>query len=149
MAGISPKLPLTKNKQDGFSTNKSIEEVVFQNLKMILLTSPGERVGYSDFGVGLKNFLFEPLTHSLISSISSKINQQIKKYLPGLSGVNIYIDSALTNPDLAQNSDNVLLLSIGYVISSTGQKKELSLSLTESETVVDSSTPVRLNGSAY
>jgi hypothetical protein len=36
-----------------------LTSVVDQNIKMTLLTSPGERVFDSNFGVGLKRYLFE------------------------------------------------------------------------------------------
>mgnify|MGYP000439218146 FL=1 len=59
MAGLSPKLPLTKDPQDGYALNKEYVELVQQNLKMILLTAPGERIMEPEFGVGLRNYLFQ------------------------------------------------------------------------------------------
>ena len=56
--GLSPKLPLTKDPQDGYALNKEYVELVQQNLKMILLTAPGERIMEPEFGVGLRNYLF-------------------------------------------------------------------------------------------
>ena len=58
MPGIAPKLPLQLDEVDGYRLTKTIKETVQQNLKMIVLTSPGERIMNPDFGVGLRNYLF-------------------------------------------------------------------------------------------
>tara|TARA_Y100001938_G_scaffold133548_1_gene193043 strand:+ start:2457 stop:2876 length:420 start_codon:yes stop_codon:yes gene_type:complete len=83
MAGLSPKLPLQRDQVDGFySLNKTHVELVKQNFKMLLLTSPGERIMDPNFGVGLRTFLFEQDAQILQDQIVSKINEQVKIYLP-------------------------------------------------------------------
>ena len=58
--GYSPKLPLQYDSIDGYyKLNKTLHEVMKQNIKMVVLTSPGERMMQPDFGVGLRNYLFE------------------------------------------------------------------------------------------
>ena len=43
--GFSPKIPLQYDPSDGYyKMNKSFAEVVKQNIKMIVLTAPGERI---------------------------------------------------------------------------------------------------------
>ena len=59
MKGYSPKLPLSLDPQDGFRLTRTLKEVTSQNLKMLVLTSPGERIMEPAFGVGMYNFLFE------------------------------------------------------------------------------------------
>ena len=59
MSNYSPKLPLTLNPINGFENNQTVPSVVLQNLKMIILTSPGERIMDPNFGVGIKQYLFE------------------------------------------------------------------------------------------
>ena len=45
--GYSPKLPLTLDEEDGaYGLTKNLRQLTRQNLKMILLTSPGERIIY-------------------------------------------------------------------------------------------------------
>jgi len=83
MAGISPKLPLSVTPEDGtYGLTKSVTEAITQDLKMILLTNPGERIMDSSFGVGLKRFLFEQKATTTYDAISSKILQQVGRYLP-------------------------------------------------------------------
>jgi len=57
--GLSVKLPLYLDPDDGIGLNKTYRESVKQNFLNLLLTIPGERVMIPRFGVGLKRFLFE------------------------------------------------------------------------------------------
>ena len=80
--GLSPKLPLSKNPVDGYSLNKTYKEMIIQNLKMLVLTAPGERIMEPSFGVGLRNYLFLNDDPKIRADISSKIDEQVKKYMP-------------------------------------------------------------------
>ena len=82
MSGISPKLPLYIDPVDGIGLNKTLKQMTRQNLKMIILTSPGERIMHPKFGVGLKRYLFMNNTSRTLSDISRKIEQQVRTYLP-------------------------------------------------------------------
>tara|TARA_A100001515_G_scaffold111267_2_gene92320 strand:- start:500 stop:892 length:393 start_codon:yes stop_codon:yes gene_type:complete len=99
MAGLAPKLPLRRDDLDGYSLIKGFPDLVSQNFKMLMLTSPGERLMDPLFGVGLKRYIFEqnhPVTHSLIES---EISSQVSKYMPYLELRNIEFfaeDSLLT-----------------------------------------------------
>ena len=82
MAGLAPAIPLRRDETDGYRLVKSFEELAHQNLKMLVLTVPGERMMDPNFGVGLKKYLFEqnsPLTHG---AIETKIRSQTSSYLP-------------------------------------------------------------------
>jgi phage baseplate assembly protein W len=85
VSGISPKLPLYTDPVDGIALNKTLKQMTRQNLKMIILTSPGERIMHPKFGVGLRRYLFMNNTQSTLSDISRKIEQQVRTYLPSVS----------------------------------------------------------------
>ncbi len=71
--GYSVKLPLQISPSDGpYTLNKNLASVVKQNVKMVIFTSPGERIMDSNFGVGIRNYLFEPLTESTNSNCKPK-----------------------------------------------------------------------------
>ena len=89
MEGYSPKLPLTIDPRDGFLLTKNLQEVVAQNLKMLILTSPGERVMVPTFGVGLYNYLFELNTQITRIEINERIVSQVKRYMPFVEIVQI------------------------------------------------------------
>ncbi|HAI38125.1 MAG TPA: hypothetical protein DCM40_08390 [Maribacter sp.] len=109
MAGISPKLPLQLDKRDGIALNKTLKETVKQNLKMLVLTSPGERLMLPEYGVGIRNFLFEQNVSSVRSDIASKIREQVKTYMPFITLEDI------TFAEMPENS-YVLNLAIKYSV---------------------------------
>ena len=63
-----------------FKGTKTIREQVKSNLINLLLTEKGERVNEPNFGVGLKQILFEQ--HLNPSELEEKINFQINFYIP-------------------------------------------------------------------
>tara|TARA_R110002049_G_scaffold140645_2_gene301790 strand:+ start:972 stop:1403 length:432 start_codon:yes stop_codon:yes gene_type:complete len=72
-----------------FKGTQTLKEQVKNNLINLLLTEPGERVNEPNFGVGLKNLLFEQ--NPDIETLKEKINTQITFYIPtiSLSDVNV------------------------------------------------------------
>ena len=84
MASYSVRLPLTLDDTDGFGMIKTIKEMVRQNLKMLILTNPGERVMEPDFGVGMKQFLFQNYSENVYSKIDQKIREQVSIYIPAV-----------------------------------------------------------------
>lgn len=81
--GLGVKLPLFVDSIDGaFALSKDMEELAQQNLKTIILTSPGERIMIPDFGVGVRNYIFEQNTPGTQGAIRVAIQQQVAKYAP-------------------------------------------------------------------
>ena len=68
MSSIGVKLPLQRSTINGFGMNKEILSVVQQNLKMLILTIPGERTMIPNYGVGLKTFLANDDTPPILFS---------------------------------------------------------------------------------
>ena len=82
MAGISVKLPLSRDPESGYKLNKTLKQVARQNLKMLVLTAPGERIMIPEFGVGLRNYLFENITTEVFYDIRQEIIAQVQTYFP-------------------------------------------------------------------
>ena len=117
MAGFSPKLPLMRDSRDGFRLTRNLNEVVQQNLKMLILTSPGERVMEPTFGVGIYNFLFELEVEVTRTRIRERIDKQVDKYMPFVEIVGMDF-SPSEGPDSGMN---FLGLTIQYRIPSLGE----------------------------
>ena len=111
--GLAPKLPITRDYEDGFSLIKNHVDMVKQNVKMILLTAPGERIMEPDFGVGLMSYLFENNNFQTQNIIDSKIREQIASYMPYIEIMEINFDNTDTNPEI---SENYLSLRMKYYI---------------------------------
>jgi phage baseplate assembly protein W len=102
-------LPLTFSSTDGFTMIKTIKRLIRQNLKMLILTIPGERVMNPDYGVGLKTFLFSGFNASTYSEIDDKIRQQVRSYMPMIT-----IDDIVFTTD--QQELAILGISLHYSI---------------------------------
>ena len=88
--GISPKLPLSIDGDDGaYGLNKTYKETVKQNLKHLILTSPGEHMMDPELGVGLRRYLFEPNLEMIHDKIEERIKSQVSTYLPFIQIVSI------------------------------------------------------------
>ncbi len=133
MPGLSPKLPLHIDQIDGYALNKDFKEVARQNLKMVVLTNPGERIMIPDFGVGIKTYLFENATQATFNTIRQKINDQVRRYLPYISIDEIRFlsernDFIKTSID-PSSSANYVQIQIKYKIPSVFISDELVLEI--------------------
>jgi len=84
MSSISIKLPITPDSGNGYTMIKTIKKMVNQNLKMLILTIPGERVMDPNFGVGVQKYLFSNRGEGIEAQIAQKIREQVKIYLPNV-----------------------------------------------------------------
>jgi len=107
--GLSPKLPLSLDSADGYALIKTHKAMVKQNLKMLLLTSPGERIMEPRFGVGLRTYLFEQNTSLTHSAIETKINEQLNLYMPYVEIVELSFNDASEESNISENYLNVKL----------------------------------------
>jgi len=131
--GLSVKLPLNEDPDDGIALNKTYAQVARQNLINILLTIKGERVMIPDFGVGMKKFLFENDTPSLRSKIHANVISQVKKYLPYIQIRNIDFQSILENPLMDRNSLSVI---ITYEVTPLGTVDEIRINQNNEDIVL-------------
>ena len=120
--GFSAKLPLTYNTDDGpYSLLKTIKEMGQQNLKMLVLTNPGERIMDINFGVGISRFLFDQEDSFTSGELEQRIVDQVNIYLPYITITDINI-----SPRLDVNAANV---SITYFIDGFTTNEKLFLNL--------------------
>lgn len=123
--GISPRVPMHRDDRNGFGMNEDHVSMVLQNLKMIVLTSPGERSMNPDFGVGINRFLFEQDHPETYATLKAKIVNQVKDYLPYVDIRDIEIRSNATGyPNIRSNRTNIL---IKFVIVPLGVESNLEL----------------------
>ena len=126
--GFSPKLPLSTNEEDGkYVLNKTLQAVVAQNLKNLILTIPGERIMDPDFGVGLKTFLFRENTEHVYGEIRAKLDSQVEKYMPFVEIEDVEFISSLDDP--SNVSPNALFINIKYHVIPLGLNDNLELNV--------------------
>ncbi len=106
---IGVAFPLDENNM--FSGTETIQEQTKSNLINLLLTYPGERVNLPDYGIGLKNLLFEQQID--LENLKENIKQQALIHIPtidikdletGLSEDEHTIFISITYTNLMDNS---------------------------------------------
>lgn len=118
--GIKTPLELgSSNNETLFKMHYDIVDQLNDNLKNLILTQKGERLGFPDFGTNLQTIYSNTLlTEDEISNILvSEISSTVSKYLPSLRLDNFYseklsLSEKFNNPNLiatnfynANNSD--------------------------------------------
>lgn len=119
MKTLSPKFPLSLTSEGGYASNKTIKEVVKQNFKNLVLTSPGERIMIPQFGVGIRNYLFEQAEQNILERIEQNLNEQIDEFMPFIEIQGL--DSIF--------EENQLIINIQYFITPIGETDILSVRL--------------------
>lgn len=128
MSGYGASLPLKMDASDGpFTLLQDLKAIIFQNLKMIVLTSPGERIMDPNFGVGLKNYLFEPDTRRTHNTIKSKIINQVGEYMPFLEIEEVTFQSQATGHSFVQS--NALQIEVKFFIVPLSVSESLEISI--------------------
>lgn len=122
MSSIAPKLPFIVSRTSTPMNTKTIEENTQQNLKNLILTSPGERVMDLDFGVGLRNYLFDNNTAVVRAQLESRIYEQVDKYMPFVNIIDLQVVENSNHP-------NSLEIKLRYNIQNIASEEILSVSL--------------------
>ena len=84
--------PLGYSNTGIFTQTKTTIEQAMYNLKNLLLTAKGERLGHPEFGCELRDLLFEPINENINDRVEEKIKESVNTWLPYLS-----IDQVVTN----------------------------------------------------
>lgn len=122
MSSFSVALPLRRSSVDGFVMNKKFTTLVRQNFKMLILTTPGERIMDPEFGVGLKTYLFQNFHEGTLAEIDANIRSQAAKYLPVVSIIGISFDQSLIDR-------NQLGIAIKFAIPNIGATDLLQITI--------------------
>jgi phage baseplate assembly protein W len=110
---LSVSLPVDKNStnasSDGYQMIRGYRNLVKQNFKNLMLTSPGEKVMDPLFGVGVRKYLFELRQLGMEFKLEGRIYSQARKYLS-------YITIRQVN-FINSSNDNKLGVHISYFIN--------------------------------
>tara|TARA_R110001583_G_scaffold122784_3_gene274065 strand:+ start:583 stop:990 length:408 start_codon:yes stop_codon:yes gene_type:complete len=127
--GLSVALPLRIDARDGaYGLNKNMLQVAEQNLKMVILTSPGERIMFPEFGVGVRSYLFEQNSSGVTEAISQRIRQQVAKYLPYIKLLNLNVFSPEVQFAQPGTTDKTtIIIKIRYSVPSASVVADLTI----------------------
>ena len=99
-----------------FKGTQTVKEQIKSNLINLLLTEQGERINEPDFGVGLKNILFEQNINK--EELEEKINFQINFFIPEISLISVSVGSI--------DDENKVYLTIAYRFKTEGSTDALT-----------------------
>ena len=88
-------IPLPMNHIDGsgfFPGTSTTLSQTSSNIRNLLLTNKGERLGQPEFGCGLLQILFEPMSDSLLEDVKSTIEEAIAQWLPHVLVSNLNVE---------------------------------------------------------
>jgi phage baseplate assembly protein W len=90
-----------------------IEQMIIQ----VLFTTPGERVNLPQFGCGLRQLVFSPLSSALAVNTEITVRQALGQWLGGL--IEVGDVTAQTSDDADGSPEAGLLITISYTLLDT------------------------------
>jgi phage baseplate assembly protein W len=115
---VGVSLPFNGNAV--FNSTFTTKDAIRNNLINFLLTNPQERVFNSDYGAGLRKYVFQQITRGTFDEIQNYIEDVLTKYFPNLA-------AQIT---VASSSDyNTIYITIDYIIQNTGINDSVQLNL--------------------
>jgi hypothetical protein len=118
---IGLSLPLNSSKTTFFALNYTTKDQATTNLKMLLLTIPGERVMLPTYGTNIRKILFESDDSDIVNNIGVEIEEKMKIWVPYIT---------LHNVELSKDSDKHLLyIKIFYSLNTDNVISNLTVEL--------------------
>ena len=106
------------DEKNMFSGTETVKEQLKANLLNLLLTYPGERINLPNYGIGMKNLLFEQNID--LESLKEKIQNQISLYIPSIK-----LQGILTNP--SEDKHTIFIsLTYRYLLDNSQQSIQLN-----------------------
>ena len=98
---IGLELPLTHTRDGFFKRTKTALEQAKSNIKSLLLTNKGERLGNPTFGTNLLSLVFSQENNDLESRVEEEIRASMSEFLPFINIVSIETNFSDTNKNVA------------------------------------------------
>jgi phage baseplate assembly protein W len=97
-------------------------------VRQLLLTSPGERVDLPQFGCGLRQLLFAPLSDALGATVKLRILQAFNQWLSGIVQVNEV--TVATSQDAGTLEPGTIQVTLAYTLLETQTAAQATVILT-------------------
>jgi hypothetical protein len=96
----------------------SEDDDIRESLRLLLSTSPGERLMHPTFGCGLRQMVFENVDESVVTEIRDKVQRAILFFEPRITveGIDVAVEDPLSG---------VLLIQLRYSVRSTNSRSNL------------------------
>jgi phage baseplate assembly protein W len=91
------------------------ETNIREAIRIVLMTTPGERIRRSAFGAGLEQFLYEPNTTTTRRSIEDRITRAITAWEPRVSLEAVDVDEDPIDPAAATATVTFRIVATGVI----------------------------------
>lgn len=115
--GRGLKFPLALNEDNEF-TLVSDDEDIQEAIRIILMTSPGERMMRPEFGCGIQNYSFSVINTQNLLQIENEVKRSLVLYEPRvvIEGVDAQVQDS---------SDGLIYISIDYVLKASNGRHNM------------------------
>ena len=104
----------------GRSAESDADAHVYDLIYQVLFTSPGERVMRPDFGAGLRDLVFEPMSVATLALAQDRVERALTQWEPRIDLKAVDVTIAGNQPQLGQ-----LLINISYLVRATNSAYNL------------------------
>jgi phage baseplate assembly protein W len=94
--GVGLALPLG-TRPDGTVDVAAYEDDIRQAIRIILDTTPGERVMRPDFGAGLAAFAFEPMNATTIALVKHRTEEALVAWEPRIDSISVDVTAGASH----------------------------------------------------
>jgi phage baseplate assembly protein W len=95
---------------------------VDQMIRQVLLTTPGERADFPEFGCALRQMVFAPHSDALDTTTQILVQQALNRWLP----TEIKVQNVTVGPG-PQGEEEELLVQIAYTLVETQTSQQLAI----------------------
>ena len=110
--GVGWGYPVALNQAKDDVAMAAYEEDIRQAIRIILETTPGERVMRPDFGAGLRAMVFEPVNTATLALLRQRVEQALVVWEPRINVREVGVS-------LSGDTNNRLDIDIGYEVRAT------------------------------
>ncbi len=96
-------------------------------IEQILLTAPGERVDLPQFGCGLRQLIFAPITDGLDASLKIQVTQALGRWLAGV--IKVSDVAVTTSTDDAALDPGTVQVTVSYTLVDTQTSEQTTVNL--------------------
>lgn len=106
--------PVRLDRRTGLVAGVAYEEDIRQSMRIILETSPGERVMRPDFGCGIHELVFEAMDSDTMQRIRATVEETLLRYEARVDVLSVGVDESAT-------PEGKLLVEVEYRVRKTNQ----------------------------
>ena len=109
------KFPVAANPATGRIAMSEYEQDIRESIFIILSTAPGERVMRPDFGCGIHDLVFAPISRATLGLFESRVRESILKFEARIEIVSLSFDTS-------QASNGKLLIEFKFRVRETNNE---------------------------